>query len=153
MIIAGVGARSNATADEIVVAVTECCRRNGLDPSEVGVLAALDRPGTVAAVRAAAARFYPDHGGGNPDSYPEVGGLHPVLAGLKPVFFGAFELQKQASRCITNSERSLAATGVPSVAEAAALAAAGPEGMLLAPRVCFATVTVAIAIGPGATMP
>ncbi len=117
------------------------------------MLAALDRVETVAAVRAAAARLPRPDEGWNRDSNPTVRGLTRVFEGVKAVFFGVSNLQKQAARCITNSERSLAATGVPSVAEAAALAAAGPEGMLLTPRVSFATVTVALAIGPGATPP
>jgi cobalamin biosynthesis protein CbiG len=128
MIIAGIGARAMATTEDMVAAVLDCCRRSGVDPAEVGALAGLDRPETVAALRAAA-------------------------AGLKaePHVFDAVRLQSEAARCVTHSDRSLAATGVPSVAEAAALAAAGPEGMLLSPRVAYGTVTVALAIGPGGT--
>lgn len=167
MIIAGVGARARATPQEIVAAVLDCCSRNGIEPGEVAMLAGLDRYETLAALRAAvdmldaalsAARGHPGAdiaGDGAPmgDGDRIVGDSFSSNVGVKFLAFSVAKLQLEASRCATHSQRSLVATGVPSVAEAAALAAAGPEGMLLAPRVAFATVTVALAIGPGATEP
>ena len=46
----------------------------------------------------------------------------------------------------TRSERVLAVTGVPSLAEAAALAAAGPDARLLVRRVAVGPATCALAI-------
>jgi len=126
MIVAGIGARAAAAAEDIVNAVREACGRAGLEPSEVGIVAGLTRAQTDAAVMSAA----------------------KVLA-ARPVLFTNGQLQAEAARCVTHSDRSLAATGLPSVAEAAAMAGAGPDGLLFAPRIAFANVTVALAIGPG----
>ncbi len=163
MIVAGIGARASATADEIVRAVVECCERNGIDPSEVGKLACLDRPATVAILRAAVDQLTATSGDDGKtdgddnrtmdDNSRTMDDRISVRQGMEILSFSVVDLQLQADRCATQSEKSMAATGVPSVAEAAALAAAGPEGMLLAPRVAFTTVTVALAIGPGATSP
>jgi cobalt-precorrin 5A hydrolase len=49
------------------------------------------------------------------------------------------------ARLATRSSLSLAATGSPSASEAAALAAAGPDARLLAPRLALGRVTCAIA--------
>ena len=57
----------------------------------------------------------------------------------------------QATARETRSERVLALTGVPSVAEAAALAAAGPAARLIGPRLVVGDATCALAaIGAGA---
>jgi len=55
------------------------------------------------------------------------------------------DLQRAAGRCLTRSAASLAATGIPSLAEAAALAAAGEASRLLGPRIATGNVTCAIA--------
>ncbi len=153
MIVAGVGTRTSATADEIVMAVTDCCRRNGIDPAEVAVLASLDRAQTMSAMRAAALRLGAATGASTPDATSEDRSVTGRAGRATLVVFSATQLQRHATGCSTFSDRSMAATGVPSVAEAAALAAAGPDGMLLAPRVAYATVTVALAIGSGASTP
>lgn len=126
MIIAGVGARSVATVAEIVAAVTDCCQRAGIELAELGQIAGLERSETLASLRGAAARLNVELGTITVD-----------------------RLRNEAHRCVTHSERAMTALGVPSVAEAAALAAAGPEGILLLPRAAFATVTIALAVGPG----
>ena len=128
MITAGIGASASATAAEITEAVRDACGRAGIEPNEVGILASLARPETQLALSVAAEALGADV------EFQDVG-----------------QLSAQSQRCVTHSERSMAATGVPSVAEAAALAASGPDGMLILPRVAYATVTVALAVGPGAT--
>ena len=50
-----------------------------------------------------------------------------------------------ASRCLTDSPRARSVTGLPSMAEAAALAAAGPGARLLAPRSTAGGATCALA--------
>jgi len=55
------------------------------------------------------------------------------------------DLESAATHTITNSERVRQHTGVPSVAEAAALAAGGPSARLLAPRMVVGPATCALA--------
>ena len=55
------------------------------------------------------------------------------------------ELRAANDRTETRSERVLALTGVPSVAEAAALAAAGPSARLIGPRIVMGAATCALA--------
>jgi cobalt-precorrin 5A hydrolase len=64
------------------------------------------------------------------------------LVGLAPAV-----LQARAGDAVTTSTRALAAAGVPSVAETAALAGAGPGSRLLVPRRTGIGVTVAVAAG------
>jgi cobalt-precorrin 5A hydrolase len=54
-------------------------------------------------------------------------------------------LEEADLRTLTRSRRSMATLNVRSVAEAAALAAAGPHSRLLAPRVAVGPVTCALA--------
>jgi cobalt-precorrin 5A hydrolase len=56
------------------------------------------------------------------------------------------ELVAAGARAETHSERVIALKGVPSIAEAAALAAGGPSARLLAPRVVLGPATCALAI-------
>ncbi len=63
----------------------------------------------------------------------------PLLA----VDFPAIEAAQ--ARCVTRSAVALAQTGVASVAEGAALAAAGPEAELVLARITDGQVTVALA--------
>ena len=56
-------------------------------------------------------------------------------------------LEEADLRTVTRSTRSMATLNVQSVAEAAALAAAGPNSRLLAPRVAVGPVTCALAEG------
>jgi cobalamin biosynthesis protein CbiG len=48
-------------------------------------------------------------------------------------------------RCVTQSERVRAATGHAAIAEAAALAAAGPHSRLILPRIAHSSATCALA--------
>jgi len=118
MIAAGIGARESASADDMVAAVKTACLAAGVEGA--GVLAGLERS-------------------------------RDALAGAAEVFGARLDicdlarLRAESGRCLTNSTRSLAASGVPSVAEAAALAAAGPDGVLIQPRITFDRVTVALA--------
>jgi cobalt-precorrin 5A hydrolase len=59
------------------------------------------------------------------------------------------ELGRVADRVLTRSLRVQAIKGVPSIAEASALVAAGPNARLLGARVAANRVTCAIAIGEG----
>ncbi len=65
--------------------------------------------------------------------------------GLPLVFISHSVLKAAASRTMTKSARVLALFGVPSVAEAAALAGAGPGAELVLARIAANNVTCAIA--------
>ena len=66
--------------------------------------------------------------------------------GLPLVFVDQADLEIASARGATWSQRVLALAGVPSVAEAAALAAAGPKARLLLPRIVVGPATCALAI-------
>jgi cobalt-precorrin 5A hydrolase len=74
-----------------------------------------------------------------------------MARGLKLVMVPQRDLEAADARIITRSERVLALTGVPSVAEAAALAAAGPASRLVGPRVAIGPATCALAVSGDAT--
>ncbi len=73
-----------------------------------------------------------------------------VAAGLRldlPVLFlGDTALAAASGRALSRSGRVEALLGLPSLAETAALAAAGPGSRLLGPRVAVGNVTCAIAV-------
>ena len=65
--------------------------------------------------------------------------------GVRLVFVAPADLEIASARGATWSARVLALAGVPSVAEAAALAACGPKGRLILPRIVVGPVTCALA--------
>ncbi len=68
--------------------------------------------------------------------------------GVPARFFPAARLGEEAHRLARPSETVRAEVGVPGVAEAAALAAAGPDGRLLVPKAVGGRVTAAVAEAP-----
>jgi cobalt-precorrin 5A hydrolase len=62
------------------------------------------------------------------------------------IIIGDAELAEAGKRAESFSALSLERTGAPSLSEAAALAAAGPDSRLLGPRIALQSVTCAIAI-------
>ena len=70
--------------------------------------------------------------------------------GVRVVLVPEVELHAAGARTATRSERVLALTGVPSVAEAAALAAAGPSARLVSPRLVIGAATCALAASEAA---
>ena len=69
-------------------------------------------------------------------------------AGLDLVLLTLDELREAAHLCVTHSEHSMTHYGIPSVAEAAALAAAGAGARLLLPRIVGRNATAAVAGRP-----
>ena len=65
--------------------------------------------------------------------------------GLEVVVLPKSALQGTGDRITVVSEAAKACLGIPSVAEAAALAAAGPGSRLLVPRIAVADATCAVA--------
>jgi len=122
VIVAGVGCRSGAAAADIEAAVAAALSGCKLSLAALSVIATSTAKRAEAGIAGAAAAL-----------------RVPVV--LVPQ--GA--LEAAGSRTLTKSERVLSHTGVPSLAEAAALAAAGPSGRLLAPRVCVGGATCALA--------
>lgn len=122
MIVAGVGCRKGASAEEIITVICRALRKAGLPNRSVDVIAApaakVGEPGIVGAATA----------------------LRVPL-----VLVSRSDLEAASPRTRTRSERVIALMGVPSVAEAAALAAAGPSASLLATRIAAGPATCALA--------
>jgi cobalt-precorrin 5A hydrolase len=126
--IAGVGCKAGASAGEI----------------EAAIVAALARAGPAAATLTALATSFAKAG--------EPGIAAAARArGVKFVVVPQRDLEAASARVVTRSARVLALTGVPSVAEAAALAAAGPASRLVGPRVAVGPATCALAVVGDAT--
>lgn len=122
MIVAGVGCRRGTTAEEIDAAIDAALSEAGETPDAVSLIATSDGKGSETGIIEAAARR----------------GLQLVL--VKPA-----ALEAAGPRTQSSSPRVKELFGVPSVAEAAALAAAGPEAALLVPRVIVGAATCALA--------
>jgi len=122
MIVAGVGCRKGAAAAEVEAVIAAALARAGLGVDALDLIATSAAKGTEPGIVAAAsARGVP-------------------LVALPPV-----DLEAAGARTLTYSERVIALTGVPSLAEAAALAAAGPTARLMAPRIAVGPATCALA--------
>jgi len=82
-----------------------------------------------------------------PDFKADDAGIQQAAAELAlPLLrIGREALRGEQGRCLTRSEQARRATGFASVAEAAALAAAGEGGRLLSPRLAHARATCALA--------
>ncbi|AWN52053.1 cobalamin biosynthesis protein [Methylobacterium sp. 17Sr1-1] len=121
-LIAGIGFRHATTADEILALVADALRQADLPGARLAALAtAADRAGDRAIVEAAES------------------------LGVPLVAIGVEALREAGRRVVTRSVRIEALRGVGSLAEAAALAAAGPDGRLVLPRIASAGATCALA--------
>jgi cobalt-precorrin 5A hydrolase len=122
MIVAGIGCRKGASADEIEAAIEAALAEAGCSPDMLGLIATSDGKGSEPGiVEAASAR------------------------GVKLVLVAPADLEAAGPRTQSSSPRVRALAGVPSVAEAAALAAGGPEARLLLPRIVVGPATCALA--------
>lgn len=122
MIVAGVGCRKGTSAREIGAAIDAALSRAGLRTDALDVIAAPARKSAEAGIAAAANEL-----------------------GVPLVLVPQAELEAAGARTVTRSERVVALMGVPSAAEAAALAAAGPAARLVAPRTAVGPATCALA--------
>jgi cobalt-precorrin 5A hydrolase len=126
MIVAGVGCRKGTTAEEIITVISRALRNAGLSNHAIDVIAApAAKVGEAGIVGAATALRVP------------------------LVSVSQSDLEAVGARTRTRSERVIALMGVPSVAEAAALAAAGPSASLLAARIAAGPATCALAESGG----
>ncbi len=82
---------------------------------------------------------------------PAINGVLQEAAGRRGfdlVLLTLDELRAFAHLCVTHSEQSMRHYGIPSVAEAAALAAAGKGARLLLPRIAGRNATASVAAVP-----
>lgn len=122
--VAGVGFRRGATVADIVAAVAAArAVLGGAAAAPIAALATADFKAEEAGFREAAA-----------------------CLGVPPIACAIADLAAVADQTLTRSARVAAAVGVPSVAEAAALVAAGPGARLAGPRVAHGNATCALAI-------
>lgn len=84
-------------------------------------------------------------------SKTEEPGLREVARrfGIPLIAINARELESVSSSLMTISQAALVHKGMPSVAEAAAIFAAGDNARLLGPRIANPTTTCAFAVGEG----
>jgi len=122
MIVAGVGYRRGVEADEIVALVERALKLASLPPDALERLATIEALAALPAFTEAARRL-------DAAATPVAG---PNLSAAAP-------------HVHTQSARSIAAHGVGSVAEAAALAAAGPGAKLVLARIASSSATCALA--------
>ena len=126
MIVAGIGSGRETSSEDIVSLISVALSKFGIAPESLMAIATetskADQRGIAAAARSL--------------SLPIV--RCPVA-----------DLGRVADRVLTRSLRVQEIKGVPSIAEASALVAAGPNARLLGARVAANKVTCAIAIGEG----
>jgi cobalt-precorrin 5A hydrolase len=127
MIVAGIGCRRGAAAADIEAAIRAALARAGISAAELKVIATSTTKEAEAGIATAASTFG---------------------VGVMPI--AEAELKAAGARVATRSDRVLALTGVPSLAEAAALAAAGPSSRLIASRLVVGAATCALARSGGA---
>jgi len=127
MIVAGIGCRRGTTAEEINAAIDAALAQAGCVPDQLSVIATSDGKGSERGIIEAAAG-----------------------RGVRLVLVRPADLEAAGPRTLSSSPRVKALIGVPSVAEAAALAACGLESMLVVPRIDLGSATCAIAaLGDG----
>jgi cobalamin biosynthesis protein CbiG len=124
MAVIGIGATSRVTREDVLRVIT-AAKLKTQPPLQITAVATLDRP----QINATLARAAED-------------------AGLEFLALPLSALLAVSDRCATRSAKSLKHYGIPSVAEAAALAAAGHAAELLVVRFCRRNTTASIASAP-----
>lgn len=122
MIVAGIGCRKGTRAADIAAAIAAAFDRAGVTMAELALMATSAAKGGESGIAAAASAI-----------------------GVPLVLIPQNDLAAAGERATTRSERVIALTGVPSVAEAAALAAGGPAARLIVPRITVGPATCALA--------
>ena len=122
MIVAGIGCRKGTPQEDILSAIAQALEAATLTPDRLDIIATAAEKGGEDGIATAAAAF-----------------------GCPLVLVPPGELRIAGEKAVTRSERVVALFAVPSVAEAAALAAAGDGARLIAPRRVAGMATCAIA--------
>jgi cobalt-precorrin 5A hydrolase/precorrin-3B C17-methyltransferase len=118
----GIGCERGAGAGEVIALAERVLAEGGFTPAAIGGVFSIDLKADEAAVHGVAAHF-----------------------GVSARFFDAATLEAETPRLANPSDVVFAEVGCHGVAEGAALAAAGPDGLLVAPKVKSARATVAVA--------
>jgi len=122
MVVAGVGCRRHAPSADVMAAIEAAFAGAGMAITSLRAIATTAAKHGEAGIAAAASSM-----------------------GVPLLLVPPDDLAAASGRVVTRSERVIKVAGVPSVAEAAALAAAGPAARLIAPRVAVGTATCALA--------
>jgi len=122
MIVAGLGSRRDVALDEVLDAIRAAAQAHGLSLAEIGTLATGRKKAVERAFQDAAREL-----------------------GIPLKVMSQAALEAVTTRTVTRSRHSMVETGLPSLAETAALAAAGPDATLLGPRIVLGPVTCALA--------
>jgi cobalt-precorrin 5A hydrolase len=122
MIVAGVGCRKGASSDAVRSAITAALDRAGYPADALDLIATSAAKGGEPGISAAA-----------------------LALGLPLVLVPQTDLEAAGARTASRSERVIAITGAPSLAEAAALAAGGPQARLVASKIAVGPATCALA--------
>lgn len=122
MIVAGIGCRRGAAAHDVEAALRTALAHAGLAATALDAIATIAGKNHEPGITSVAKKF-----------------------GVRVVSLPQSELKAASDRAATRSPRVLALTGVPSVAETAALAAAGPHARLVAARRIVGGATCALA--------
>jgi cobalt-precorrin 5A hydrolase len=122
VIIAGVGCRKGATAAEIKAAIAAALQHSGFAANALTLIATAALKAREPGIAAAAAAL-----------------------GVRMVLVPQDGLAAAQPRAVTRSQRVRAHVGVPSVAEAAALAAGGRSARLIGARIVVGPATCALA--------
>ena len=125
----GIGCERGAEPAEVIKLAGRALAQAGLSPLAVGVVCSLDLKADEPAVHAVAAHF-----------------------GAPARFFDASTLEAETPRLANPSDVVFAEVGCHGVAEGSALAAAGPDGVLVAPKIKSPRATAAIARAPAPFM-
>ena len=122
MIAAGIGCKRGTSAPDIEAAIRAALARAHMTADALDVIATIEAKSAEAGIRAVAEKL-----------------------GVRVLIVPESNLALAGDRVETHSKRVLALTGVGSVAEAAALAAAGPSAKLISPRLVMGSATCALA--------
>jgi cobalt-precorrin 5A hydrolase len=125
MIAAGIGCKRGAAASDIEAAIHAALASARIEADALDVIATVEAKSAEAGIRTAAAKL-----------------------GVTLMVVPELELFAANGRVETHSERVAVLSGVGSVAEAAALAAAGPASTLIVPRLIVGAATCALAATP-----
>ena len=125
MIAAGIGCKRGAPASDIEAAIRTALARAQIGADALDAIATMQTKSTEPGIRAIAETFR-----------------------IALIIVPELELIAANDRVDTHSERVTALAGVGSVAEAAALAAAGPASKLIVPRLIVGAATCALAASP-----
>ena len=127
VIVAGVGCKRGAPMQDIETALVAALARAGVNANDLAAIATGNTKQGERGIESVAAKL-----------------------GVKLMLIPEGELKAAGARATTRSDRVLALMGLPSLAETAALAAAGPSARLIVSRLAVGAATCALAISDAA---